>query len=124
MDDRRQKAITDLILRLHETHEEFLSGSRGCGYECSSIMYGALTKKMQSNALLCPRPEIPFVDLNYRSLVLRVSSFTSPNWDNAYSSYGINVHSCADSSFKSIFGKLSGTIEGLDLDGLIHGSTG
>ncbi|PKY04456.1 hypothetical protein P168DRAFT_297303 [Aspergillus campestris IBT 28561] len=88
MDDRRQGAITDLVLRLHETREKFLSGSRGCGYECSSIMYGTLTKQMQSNALLWPRPEVPFLDLNYISLVQRVLSFKSPGWyDGSYGDY-------------------------------------
>ncbi|PLN85061.1 hypothetical protein BDW42DRAFT_18673 [Aspergillus taichungensis] len=124
MNDRRQEAITNLVHRLHEKREELLSGSRGCGYECSSIMYGALTKQMQLNALLCPKPEVPFVDLNYRSLVQRVSSFISPHWDCDLSRHTQHWHLCDDSSFERIFGELSDTIEGLDLDGFIHGSTG
>lgn len=120
MDDRRQGAIADLISQLHETREELLSGSRGCGYECSSIMYGALTKQMQSNALLWPRPEVPFLNLNYMSLVQRVSSFTSPRWHGGSPYFSSYQHSCVDSSFKSLFGKSNDIIEGLDLDSLIH----
>ncbi|KAL4912351.1 hypothetical protein BDW62DRAFT_216437 [Aspergillus aurantiobrunneus] len=121
MDDRRQGAIAGLVLRLHETRDELLSGSRGCTFECSSIMYGALTKQMQSNALLWPEPAVPFPNLNYSILVQRVLSFTSPEWYGPSYHYSRYQHSCLHSSFKSLFGGLNHTIEGLSLDSLVHG---
>lgn len=121
MDDRRQGAIAGLVLRLHETREELLSSSRGCSFECSSIMYGALTKQMQSSALLWPEPEVPFPNLNYSILVQRVLSFTSPEWYGPSYQYSGYQHSCLHSSFKSLFGGLNHTIEGLGLDSLVHG---
>lgn len=75
MSDHRQSAIECLVRLLHETRDDLLSGRRGCGFECSSIMYGALSKQMQSDALLSPRPAAPYPSLTYISLVQRVSSF-------------------------------------------------
>jgi hypothetical protein len=120
MNDRRQGGIAAIVLLLREKREELLSGSRGCGFECSSIMYGALTKQMQSNALLRPRPAAPFPGLNYKSLVRRVLSFTLAGWYGPSSCYDTYRHDCPDSSFKSLFGGLNDTIKGLDLHSLIH----
>jgi hypothetical protein len=75
MNDHRQSAIEGLFRLLHETRDDLLSGRRGCGYECSSIMYGVLSKQMQSDALLSPRSAAPYPSLSYKSLVQRVSSF-------------------------------------------------
>ena len=122
MDDRRQGAIAGLLLRLHVTREELLSGSQGCGFECSSIMYGALTKEMQSNALIWPEPAVPFPNLNYSILVQRMLSFTSPEWYGlSYDRFNGYKHSCLHSSFKLLFAGLNHTIEGLALDSLVHG---
>jgi hypothetical protein len=122
MNERRQAAVNNLIQILHERREDLLSGIRGCGFECSSIMYGALSKEMHSNDLLSPRPAAPFPNLNYKYLVWKVLSFASPQWRGPYSgyaSYGSNYpHNCYDSSFTSLFGKLNDAIEGLDLDDL------
>ncbi|KAL4973097.1 hypothetical protein BDW66DRAFT_109210 [Aspergillus desertorum] len=52
MNDQRQGEIAGLFLQLDETRHQLQSGSKGCGFECSSIMYGALTKQMLLNALL------------------------------------------------------------------------
>ncbi|KAH1984739.1 hypothetical protein KXW88_001401 [Aspergillus fumigatus] len=73
MNDRREEAINNLIQVLHDTREALLSGTRGCGFECSSIMYGALSKEMRSNDLLPSRPAAPFANLNYASLVQKVT---------------------------------------------------
>jgi hypothetical protein len=53
MNDQRQGAIAGLVLQLHETRDKLQSGSKGCGFECSSIMYGALA--MQMDWTLCCR---------------------------------------------------------------------
>jgi hypothetical protein len=117
MNERRQAAVNNLIQVLHETREAFLSGIRGCGFECSSIMYGALSKQMHSNDLLLPRPAAPFPNLNYTYLVRKVLSFASPQWKDPY--YGSSYcHNCYESSFTILFGKLNDAIEGLDLDNL------
>jgi hypothetical protein len=120
MNERRQAAVNKLIQILHERREDLLSGIRGCGFECSSIMYGALSKGMHSNDLLSPRPAAPFPNLNYKYLVRKVLSFVSPQWKDSYSGYSdygsSYPHNCYDSSFTSLFGKLNDAIEGLNLD--------
>ncbi|KAJ5882820.1 uncharacterized protein N7473_011082 [Penicillium subrubescens] len=119
INEGREKAIHNLILLLDETRDAFLLGTRGCRFECRSIMYGALTMQMQSNNLLSPEKKGPFPNLNYRSLVQGVKAFKSPEWydsSSRYSSYGSShVQRCAEASFASIFGGLEESLEGLEL---------
>ncbi|KAJ5926369.1 hypothetical protein N7516_008142 [Penicillium verrucosum] len=123
MNESREKAINNLIVLLHETRNAFLHGTRGCGFECRSIMYGALTMEMQSSNLLVPKPENPSPNLDYNSLMQRVMAFRSPGWYvsssiySGYSSYGSSsMHRCSDSSFASVFDKLEDSLEGLELN--------
>lgn len=123
MNRNRQQAINDVIILLREKREALLIGSQGCGFECSSIMYGALTKQMQSNNLLSPIPTVPFLNLNYKQLVEKLLSFESPQWCRPYSScssYNSRYrHECLHSSFTSLFGVLHNSIGGLDFHDLL-----
>ncbi|KAE8337848.1 hypothetical protein BDV24DRAFT_177204 [Aspergillus arachidicola] len=119
MNKHREEAINNLVTFLHDTREALLSGNRGCGFECSSIMYGALTKEMRSINLFLPRPEAPFSGLIYKDLVNKVLSFTMPRWTTPSQGYRSGYqHSCSDSSFEALFGMLNDTIQGLDLHDL------
>ncbi|EQL37997.1 hypothetical protein BDFG_01014 [Blastomyces dermatitidis ATCC 26199] len=118
MNDFRQKAIENRITQLHERRESFLKGDRGCGFECSSIMFGALTKHMHSNNLLSPRPVAPFEELNYRDLIDKLLSLQEPRWFSSLSeSYyeSISRHDCQDSALISPRGALVNNMEGLSL---------
>lgn len=111
MNNRRQAAIEKIICQLYETQEAFLHGTRGCGFECSSIMYGALSKHMQSVGLLRSKPRAPFLRLNYNHLAKNVLSFRSPQW---YSS-SYDRHYCVNGNFRDIFAGLDDKFDGLDL---------
>lgn len=119
MNECRQKAIRDTICILQGTSEAYLTGNKGCGFECKSIMHGALTMQIQSS-LPSPRPAAPFSGLVYRDLVQKVLSFRSPQWYDPTFDYrrGRLFHKCSDSSFALMFTKLRCSIEGLDLDKL------
>ncbi|KAL3440911.1 hypothetical protein BJX65DRAFT_316080 [Aspergillus insuetus] len=78
MNSHRQGAIPSVVNRLDKTRDEFMGGTQGCSLECRSIMYGALTLQMRSNALLAPTPIAPFPNSNYKTLVQKVLSFTPP----------------------------------------------
>lgn len=123
MNKCREEAIDNLICRLHQIHKDLLNGVRGCGYECSSILYGALAKKMQSNDLLSPRPTAPFSGINYQQLVQKLSEFESPQWtrpNSYYSGYGSSTrHECSGFSFASLFGGLNDSLDGLHLHSYI-----
>lgn len=120
MNKSRQEAIGNVVSLLHETREAFLNGNRGCGFECKSIMYGALTMQMQSNNLLSPKPTTPFYFLKYDNLIQMVPSFRSPRWSESSADISKRrptyCHDCPDSSFTSLFENLNHSIEGLDLD--------
>ncbi|KAJ5425196.1 hypothetical protein N7465_000266 [Penicillium sp. CMV-2018d] len=114
MNKSREEAINNLVHLLHATLEAFLSRSRGCRLECSSIMYGALAIHMESIHILSPKPAGPFPNLNYNDLRQKVLSFGSPPWCEIYSRHG-SSHVCHDSSFRSLFQDLDYSIEGLNL---------
>ncbi|KAJ9310393.1 hypothetical protein DTO217A2_172 [Paecilomyces variotii] len=119
INSKREQAINTIILMLQAKSKALLSGSQGCSFECNSIMYGALTKQMQSNSLLSPVPVAPFLNLNYNGLVLKLGSFKSPEWFSPGSDYPYRkptLHSCPQSTFKSLFGTLNNTVGGLNLD--------
>ncbi|KAL4871278.1 hypothetical protein BDV12DRAFT_183914 [Aspergillus spectabilis] len=69
MNDCRHEAINTLIHFLHEPRKALLSSKRGCSFECGSIIYGALTKDMQSSDLLSLKHTTAFQGLNYEHLV-------------------------------------------------------
>ncbi|KAL4924506.1 uncharacterized protein BDV17DRAFT_284673 [Aspergillus undulatus] len=118
MNIHRQQAIEKVVLLLHETQDAFLNSDRGCGFECSSIMYGALTKELhRANMIL--RPVAPFPGLAYDQLMQKVSSIRSPMWitkerDPWGSNFQREQH-CDSSSFAQLFGHLNSTVAGLDL---------
>ncbi|KAJ5654534.1 hypothetical protein N7490_001537 [Penicillium lividum] len=117
MNVRRQEALDSLFTLLHETRNAFMNGTRGCCFECCSIMYGALTMQMQSNNLLSPKPETPFPNLSYHSLVQRVLAFKSPRWCGSFTGYSgyRSGHDCPNASFGSVFTMLEDSLEGLEL---------
>ncbi|KAE8131641.1 hypothetical protein BDV38DRAFT_288513 [Aspergillus pseudotamarii] len=119
MNKFREEAINNLVTLLYDRREALLSGTRGCCFECSSIMYGALTKEMRSVDLLLPRPKAPFPGLNHKALVQKIQSFTVPQWTLPSSGYRTYCHSCANSSFETLLGTLNDLIQGLDLHSLI-----
>ncbi|CAG8127087.1 unnamed protein product [Penicillium nalgiovense] len=126
MNTSREGAINNLLLRLHASREALLGGSRGCGFECRAILYGALTMQMQSSQLLSPKPAAPFPRLDYKVLRSKILSFKSPKWSNCNQArdpggyYNTNTarHTCPDSSFATLFANFNECIEGLDLNGL------
>jgi hypothetical protein len=113
MNLHRQKAIENIICQLYEKQEALLDGSRGCGFECSSIMYGALSKHMRSIGLQSPKPISPFLRMSYNQLVQKVLSFKSPEWYKSERSY--RFHSCKDCDFQYLFPGLDGKLGGFDL---------
>ncbi|KAI9373347.1 hypothetical protein BJX61DRAFT_533196 [Aspergillus egyptiacus] len=141
MNDMRQRAIEDAVSQLHETREAFQNSKKGCSFECSAIMYGALTMHSQSNALLSPKPAPPFSGLAYQNLVQSIRSFKSPVWydpdpqkspavlgGRGWHSHGphmgnhnasVSPHYCIDSYFLYLFNKLDGCIGGLEIDSFI-----
>ncbi|KAE8397976.1 hypothetical protein BDV37DRAFT_276498 [Aspergillus pseudonomiae] len=80
---------------LEQLRDSFISESRGCCFEYSSIILGALTKQMHSSALLSPQSRPPFINLNYNELVETVHAFKSPKWPAHW-------RACEASSFSSL----------------------
>jgi hypothetical protein len=115
MNRRRIDAISAILSSLTEQRDSFLDGSRGCCFECSSIMLGALTKHMHSSGLLFPEPAAPFPGLSYCQLLETVCGFRSPQWHShsGYSRY--SWHNCGVASFSSLIAAPETSIKGLSL---------
>ncbi|KAE8396833.1 hypothetical protein BDV37DRAFT_277353 [Aspergillus pseudonomiae] len=118
INSRREKAILAILSSLNSHRDAFLDGSRGCSFDCSSTLFGALTKHMHSNALLSLQTEPHFPGLSYHGLEGTVCSFKSPrlccyNWGYAeYSRYS-GYHPTPkgrDSSSRSLLINLPGDI--------------
>lgn len=65
---------------LDTIQKEFLLGERGCSFECSSILLGALLKELHQHKLRDPRPEPPFIGLNLTDLFKTLQQFRNPEW--------------------------------------------
>ncbi|KAB8224398.1 hypothetical protein BDV33DRAFT_188356 [Aspergillus novoparasiticus] len=68
INSRRENAILAILSSLNSHRDAFLDGSRGCSFDCSSTLFGALTKHIHSNALLSPQTEPHFPGLSYHGL--------------------------------------------------------
>lgn len=111
LNDRRQNAIDGLFDLIQDTQTGFLIGSLGCGFECRSIMYGAIATNMLSKGLSF-QPLIPYPGLDYRSVLDKILSFHSPEWTFVRR----HRHSCSDSSFTRFFSSLPKAIDGLEIE--------
>lgn len=124
MEKTRREAIENVMLHIHQTCEDFLSGDQGCGFERKSIMYGALGLQIRSSHLLSPTPVTPFPGISYRNLIHELLSFISPRWYESSTSFPNRAHAlrhdCSDSSFTTMFANFNHSIEGLQLDELSY----
>lgn len=114
MNSRRVETIESLIARLYDRREEFYIGHRGCDFNCSSIMYGLLTRRMRSIDLPLQEPSAPYSSFTHKGLVEAIHSFTPPTSRSKSDCFN-SRHACADSSFQSIIEGVEAGIEGLDL---------
>ncbi|KAJ8117716.1 hypothetical protein OPT61_g1148 [Boeremia exigua] len=89
VDLRRYQAIEAVISGLHEMLADFRSPGYKCteddtlSFLCGSIMFGALTKELDSWSLHSPRPEIPFHDTSFSIICDKVKGVQSPVWTDS-----------------------------------------
>ncbi|KAJ5333685.1 uncharacterized protein N7506_007468 [Penicillium brevicompactum] len=118
---RREEAISNAITRVHEVHDVFLRGTRGCCWTCQAMMYGSISKQMESCKMPLPNDETHFRDSDYDSLVRGMMAFSPPVWCNScvinatHGRLPCPPHKCFDSS-RSIFAGLMPLIDGLMLN--------
>ncbi|PYI35952.1 hypothetical protein BP00DRAFT_492177 [Aspergillus indologenus CBS 114.80] len=118
INEKRTTAIANILQQLHSKLDRLL-GSTSCTFECSSIMYGALSTRMHLSGLLYPRPVAPFLGISHEELVQQVLSFEPPVWWSAPPRYGDRPHKCSQSSSKPLVGNSDTVISGLDLSKMV-----
>ncbi|PYH31270.1 uncharacterized protein BO87DRAFT_315351 [Aspergillus neoniger CBS 115656] len=100
---RRIKAIEGLMGHVYRVQEEYLTGKRGCSFKCSSMLYGALTKNLNTHNLAKSDFKAPFLYHNYTSLVNIIDRFKQPRWydprNSKYLCWQYLEHECHDAHF-------------------------
>ncbi|GFF55513.1 hypothetical protein CNMCM6936_005639 [Aspergillus lentulus] len=116
MNQKRQQAICKIILQLQQEREAFMTGSKGCNFECRSIMLGSLTGQMHKKGLLESEVKFYYKACNIKDLTKSVQPFVAPKWRASIYSHepGYGDHKCPHSSF-SLLESSRDTVEGLKL---------
>ncbi|RLL99207.1 hypothetical protein CFD26_104912 [Aspergillus turcosus] len=116
MNQKRQQAICKIILPLQQEREAFMTGSKGCNFECKAIMFGSLTRQMHSRGLLESQVQFYYKGFNVTGLTKTVQSFVAPKWRISIFSKTNEYldHNCPHSTF-SLFNGSGDTVEGLKL---------
>ena len=116
---RRLKSIAAIVAELHNLLDHFRSNDylcpddRSLGFECGSMLYGALTKGMHSMGVWSPYPIEPFAGLSLHDVVTKAKLMKSPAWRPYNSKYS---HICSLSSQVSgVVNKIWVEATGLDL---------
>ncbi|EAL89219.1 hypothetical protein KXW98_007327 [Aspergillus fumigatus] len=116
MNQKRQQAICRIILQLQQERDAFMTGTKGCNFECRSIMLGSLTGQMYKKGLLESEVKFYYKGCNVQDLTKSVQSFVAPKWRPAAFNGpgGYAIHQCPHSSFSLPSGS-GNTVEGLKL---------
>lgn len=99
IDQARNQAIGTVVSQLHNLLDEYRNTNYCCpsgnySFECGSILYGALTKEMDSLGLLVPYPVTPFSGISFWEIYSKVHNMKSPMWCNLGSGRYKSQHSC------------------------------
>ncbi|GLA09226.1 hypothetical protein AnigIFM60653_011305 [Aspergillus niger] len=120
---RRIKAIEGLMDHIYHVEDEYLSGKRGCSFECSSMLYGALMKNMSVYGLSRSEFMAPFTHNSYTSLANLIDRFRQPRWydprSSKYLCWQYLEHECHDAHFWEIRAGRFLDDEGLELKDFI-----
>ncbi|RDK46716.1 hypothetical protein M752DRAFT_305970 [Aspergillus phoenicis ATCC 13157] len=120
---RRIKAIEGLMDHIYHVEDEYLSGKRGCSFECSSMLYGTLMKNMSVYGLSRSEFMAPFTHNSYTSLANLIDRFRQPRWydprSSKYLCWQYLEHECHDAHFWEIRAGRFLDDEGLELKDFI-----
>ncbi|KAL3475940.1 hypothetical protein BJX99DRAFT_258840 [Aspergillus californicus] len=135
MNEHRVTVIENMLDHIYATRNLLLGegAGRGCSFECSSIMLGALLKHMRSLDLPVSTPPAPYKGVVYTRL-RELENYHSPVWgeegviSTSYFDASQNPvrpalfqpHSCYSSTFKDLFGELGIDVGGLHLEDYIR----
>ncbi|EAS27910.3 uncharacterized protein CIMG_09114 [Coccidioides immitis RS] len=113
IDEQRKDSIDQIVEHLHGLRQDFLEQQESCSFECSSMLFGALTIEMHRRNLL-PRTASPFPGASFAKVVQSVRLIRSPTWCPVAGWVSFNstcrAHGCILSKF------IDPVIEGLEHD--------
>jgi len=114
----KEESVNDVITLLHNLLIYLRDTRNICSFECSSILFGALTKEMRALHLFNTTPLLSF---SFAEIVSHARNMRSPEWittrrDRYYDQY-YETHSCSISSYiDPVLNDLESTLTGLNLE--------
>ncbi|KAF1959275.1 hypothetical protein CC80DRAFT_585679 [Byssothecium circinans] len=118
----RVQAIDAIISQLHDLLDKYSDANYSCScdfysFECSSILYGALTKGMNQLGLLLPYPVAPFSGTSYQDLHERPFKIKSPNLSHPSKEKYKAPHFCSlKVQVRGVINRVRRSVNGLDLE--------
>ena len=121
IDQARIEAIGTVVSQLHNLLDKYRDVDYRCpsgfySFECGSILYGALTKEMDSSGLLVPYPVAPFPGMSFCELYSKVQDIKSPMWCSPGTGRYKSQHSCnLNEKVMEVANRVMSGVNGLEL---------
>lgn len=118
----RVQGIDAIVAQLHDLLGEYGNPNYSCpsgnySFECGSILFGALTREMQSAGLLVHNFMPSFSNTNLWEVVSKVQGFRSPSWCYPGNYRTRSRHPCSlEERVTNIVNSIIGSDNGLDLE--------
>ncbi|KFY42445.1 hypothetical protein V494_02402 [Pseudogymnoascus sp. VKM F-4513 (FW-928)] len=80
IDEERQSLLNQLIETVHDVLDKLRSSQPLCGFECDSILLGAMVQQLYPHNLIWPKPLEPFIGFGFVETAETVRSLRSPAW--------------------------------------------
>ncbi|KAH8586009.1 hypothetical protein B0O99DRAFT_602845 [Bisporella sp. PMI_857] len=80
IDEKRQELLNQLTGTLHDVFDKLRRSQALCGFECDSMLLGAIIKQLYPHYLIWPKPSEPFIGFNFAKSAKTVRSLRSPAW--------------------------------------------
>lgn len=118
IEEKRTSSLQMILRTVDEFREGLVKGSQGCGFECSSMLLGALVKQMDKHKIGQHLLLEPCSGRSIRQVKLILLEFNTPTWYLIRPhAWNPEEHTCSlKAKLKPLLGGVWETIKGLKLD--------
>ncbi|KAH8126612.1 hypothetical protein LI328DRAFT_166021 [Trichoderma asperelloides] len=117
IEQERLSSLCHLLRELDDLREGLIKGSKGCSFECSSMLLGSLIKEMDKHKLSQYQLLDAFSDQSLQQLKLVLTEFQTPLWCTRSNDRYPRFHTCSiRSMLEPVIDSIWGNLNGLKLD--------
>ena len=80
IDEERQDLLDQLTGILNDVLDSLCRDQKLCGFECDSMLLGAIIRQLYSHCLIWPKPSEPFIGVSFVESARAVRSLRTPTW--------------------------------------------